>query len=165
MQKLADGVVDSATPRKRLDDGRKVVIEQNNRGCLLGDLGSLDPHGKTDVGSLERQGVVGTVSRDRHRLHHPLEVRHEEQLIFGARAGEDLQTWDDQVQLSLAELAKGGPVHGDASRRVDSALGGDGLGREEVVTRDHAHKHTSLLTLSHGVVDLGSKRVLDGKEG
>ncbi|GJD01142.1 hypothetical protein ColKHC_09967 [Colletotrichum higginsianum] len=149
---------------KSFNDGGKVVVEQDDGRRLLGDLGALDAHGEAHVGGLQGQGVVGAVARDGDRLPHALEVRDEQQLVLRARPRQHLEPGHDEVQLRRRELPEGGAVHGEPAGRVDAALGGDGLGRQKVVARDHAHEDAGLLALAHRVEDLGPEGVADAED-
>jgi hypothetical protein len=52
---LDEVVVEPAPELDRLDDRREVVVGEDHRRGLLGDLGAGDAHRDADVGLLERR--------------------------------------------------------------------------------------------------------------
>ena len=62
---LLDTRVDGAALLDRLDDGAEVVIGEDHIGGTLGDLGTFETHGDTDVGAVERGSVVDAVAGHR----------------------------------------------------------------------------------------------------
>lgn len=61
-----DIVVDASTFADGSNDGREAVVEQDQLGRLLADIGTRDPHGHTDVGGLEGGCIVDAVTRHGH---------------------------------------------------------------------------------------------------
>mmetsp|Transcript_74665 Transcript_74665/g.172959 ORF Transcript_74665/g.172959 Transcript_74665/m.172959 type:complete len:256 (-) Transcript_74665:45-812(-) len=49
---------------------RKVVVQQDDVGCILGNLGAGDAHGKAHISRLQRWRIVGTVAG--HGYHLPV---------------------------------------------------------------------------------------------
>ena len=54
--------VDGSSLLNCADNGRKVIISQNHVRCLLGDFGSVDSHGNSDVGLLQSGSIIDSVS-------------------------------------------------------------------------------------------------------
>ena len=55
-------VIDAAAFLDRLDDAGEVVVGQHHVGRFLGDVGSRDAHGHTDIRGLKSRGIVDAVS-------------------------------------------------------------------------------------------------------
>ena len=70
---LGEVVVEAAAELDRLDDGGEVVVGEDHRRGLLGDLGAGDPHRDADVGLLQRGRVVDAVAGHRDDVALPLE--------------------------------------------------------------------------------------------
>ncbi|KAG5463349.1 MAG: hypothetical protein BJ554DRAFT_8288, partial [Olpidium bornovanus] len=97
-QELADALGHGTAPDERGHDGHEVVVQKDDRGGLLGDAGSRDAHGKTDVGRLEGRAVVSAVSRNRDGLAEALQVLDENLFVFGGGPGEDAEFREHPVE-------------------------------------------------------------------
>lgn len=179
LQELGDAVVDVAAPHHRLDDGREVVVREDDVGGLLGDVGSRNAHRETDVGLLQSGAVVGAVARDRHDLaaHGRFAVDHaldQGVLVRGRRPREYPQFRPDLVEevlLHLALLIADPPVELLALEyekvlvRLDDAAFERNRARGiYIVARDHSHGDARLLTFADRVRHLGTHRVLDAHD-
>ena len=83
-----------------LHDGGEVVVEQTHVGGVLGDIGADNTHGDTDVGRLERGGVVDTITCHSDDVFHALgladgvstglvlEALHDLELVVGGSTGD-----------------------------------------------------------------------------
>ena len=85
---LADVVVDVSAPLHGGDDGAEVVVENDDVGGLLGDVGA-GVHGEADVGELEGGGVVRAVAGDSHGQAGILEGADDSQFVFRIGSGEN----------------------------------------------------------------------------
>ncbi|KAJ9479954.1 hypothetical protein PHBOTO_003733 [Pseudozyma hubeiensis] len=161
LQELAHRIVDTASPHDGADDRGKVVVHENDVRSFLGYFGTRDTHRETDVGRLERRTVVGTVTSDTDHLAETLERFDEDLLVFGRRSSQHLQSRNHLEHVDAVELAENGTLHDDTSGRVDTTLGRDRFGSEDVVTGAHLDLNTCTTAGLDGVSDTWSKRVLD----
>jgi hypothetical protein len=101
LEELPHGVVDVPAPLDGLDDGSKVIVEQDDIGGLSGDLGPGVAHREADVGPLERGRVVGPVAG--HGDHLPVldQADHHRVLVLGTASGDDVELFVDRVELVL----------------------------------------------------------------
>jgi hypothetical protein len=65
---LLDVIVDGASFFHGRRDRSEFVIREDHLSRLLRDLGTFDAHRDTDVGLLQRWGVVDAVARHRNNL-------------------------------------------------------------------------------------------------
>ena len=85
----ADVVVDRPALLDRGHDRGEVVVEQDQVGGLLGDLGAAPAHGDADVGVLEGRRVVDPVAGHRQHLAVGAQELRQAQLLLGVDARED----------------------------------------------------------------------------
>jgi hypothetical protein len=85
----------TAAPHDSDDNVGKRVVHKDNVRRLLGNLGTGNAHGETNVGELECRTVVGTVASDTDNLAHRLEGLDEKLLVLGRRTGKDLKAGRD----------------------------------------------------------------------
>ena len=82
------------------DDGGEVVVEQDDVGRFLGDIGAGDAHRDADVGALQRRRVVHPVAGHRDDLALALQGLHDAHLLVGAGAREQqLGLVEQQLQI------------------------------------------------------------------
>ena len=68
LKELPNVIVDSSSPKNGLHDGGELVVQDDDVRGTLRDLRAGDAHRESDVGRLERRGVVSAVSRNAHNL-------------------------------------------------------------------------------------------------
>lgn len=81
LKEFSHGVVHTTAPHDSVDNRRKVVIHQDDVGCLLGYLGPCDAHRESDVGCLESRAIVCAVSGDANNVATFLECLDQQSLI------------------------------------------------------------------------------------
>ena len=59
LEELAYRVIETPAPHDSFDDGREVVIHQDDVRCLFGDLGPCDTHREPHMRCLESAPIVG----------------------------------------------------------------------------------------------------------
>ena len=52
LEELLHSIIDRTTPSNTLDNGRKIIIHQDNRRSLLGDLSTRNTHSETNISHL-----------------------------------------------------------------------------------------------------------------
>ena len=194
-QQELDGVfdvgVDISSVGDRLDDGGKVVVGQDHRGRILGNLGAGDAHCDADVRLLERRRVVDAVAGHRDDLALLLPCVDDADLMLRRYAGVDRDVLQLFVQLLVVHLVELDAADGDVALLEDADLLGDG-GRGDLVVagnhhgadaaafgvgdrllgfltrrvdhRDQAHKGVVIFVLEGDARALGGVRILlDGK--
>ena len=161
---LLDTRVDGAALLNRLDDGAEVVIGEDHIGGTLGDLGTFETHGDTDVGAVERGSVVDAVAGHRADETLALQRLHNLKLILRLGAGKDGGGLGESVNLGVGEVltllvgAESSTVGGlavalgEGVAVEDVDVLGDGNGRLEVVTGDHHDADASLAGLKDGIL-------------
>jgi len=186
--RLLQVVKDQAALFHSSDDGRKVVIEQNHVGGLLGDIRSGDSHGDTDVGLLEGGRVVDTVSGDSHDGAAALTAFDDFQFLLRRRSGKDDLgvVSQDVIQFFFTEFLQLGSTD-DGSlcvARVDLtdwnakffgqifdglvAFGndadrfGNGFGSDGVISGDHDDFDSGRAAHGNGVGHCSTRRVDHG---
>ena len=165
--KLPDIVEDRPAFFNGVDDGRKVVVEQNHVRRFLRHVGSGDAHRNADIGFFDGRGVVHPVARDGHHFAHIFQHRHDAHLVPGSHARED-RLWlartggrEEPAQFLVAHRFDLVPFdHGTKSDRLGAGLfrrqpdlAGDGQGREWMVAGNHDHAHAGLPTARDGFGD------------
>eukprot|EP00162_Nutomonas_longa_P005648 comp16298_c0_seq1/m.25900 comp16298_c0_seq1/g.25900 ORF comp16298_c0_seq1/g.25900 comp16298_c0_seq1/m.25900 type:complete len:430 (-) comp16298_c0_seq1:1704-2993(-) len=166
---ICDGLLevlkDETAFANAVDNGSKVVVEQNDLTGLLGD-GGARAHGNADVGGLERRGVVDTVTGHGDDVAELVELadnvllllRHgacKDDFLVGKHTGPVLGCEGQH----LSAVNNNGS---DAARRdglaffLELVLGRAGdeierlcncMGRDRVVARDHEHTDTGVVAL------------------
>ena len=152
-------VVDGAALLYGRDDRREVVVEQDEVGGLLGDVGAA-AHRDADVGVLEGRRVVHAVAGHGHDLAGVPQDRREPQLLLGVDAREDDVAFAQPgPQLAVVDGRELGP--GDHVRvPVDQAdPAGDRLGGAAAVARDHDEPDPGAAAAADRVRHLGTRRV------
>ena len=165
LQELSDGVVDTSTPLDGEDQRSERVVHNDNVGSLLGDLGTADTHGETDLSGLEGGSIVGTVTSDTNSVAQLAEGLDQQTLVLGRGSGHDLKTGDDLETFGRAETTEGGSFDDDSTGRVHATLGSDRSSSKNVVTGAHLDGNTGLVALGNRLDDSRTKRVLDGNDG
>mmetsp|Transcript_5664 Transcript_5664/g.20297 ORF Transcript_5664/g.20297 Transcript_5664/m.20297 type:complete len:810 (-) Transcript_5664:1174-3603(-) len=181
--RLLQVVEDEATLLDASHDGREVVVEQNHVGSGLGHLRARDAHSDTDIGLLERRGVVHAVSRHRHNLLlEQLELLHDLQLLRRRRAREhDLVMGKDVLPLLVRRVGRDRPTGNDDGRGqvrvlpplvalaevVDLVVGGNLVLRARIRADDVDHLCDGLgrlrvVTSDHHDTDAGGLAVVHG---
>ena len=160
-EELADVVVDAPARRDGDHDRGEVVVGEDHRRGLAGDVGARPAHRHADVGAAERGGVVDAVAG--HRDDVPLGAQGvgDPQLGLGRAAREDqLAVLAQQsVELGLAEAVEllAGDDRGVLARDADAM--GDRGRRQAVVAGDDDDADAGLVARGDGVGDLCAGRV------
>ena len=165
LQELSDRVVDTSTPLDGEGQRGERVVHDDNVGSLLGDLGTRDTHGETNVGSLEGRGVVGSVTSDTDDVAELSQRLYQETLVLGGRTGHDLKTGYNLETFLVTEPSESGTFDDDSTRGVHATLDGDRSSGKDVVSGTHLDGDTGLVTLGDRLDDSRSERVLDGDDG
>ena len=147
---LQDVVVDAASFGHRRHYGHEVVVREYHVGGVLGHLGARDAHGDSDVGLLERRGVVHTVAGHRHDVSPLLPCRHDFHLLLGSDARIDGVFVDVLLKLSVVELLELGSCDCEVALAVKSYLGSDRECGSLVVAGDHHGPDAGLVALGDG---------------
>mmetsp|Transcript_21937 Transcript_21937/g.54870 ORF Transcript_21937/g.54870 Transcript_21937/m.54870 type:complete len:303 (-) Transcript_21937:1675-2583(-) len=140
-----DPSVDGASLLYSRDDRAEIVICQDHVRCALGHLCSLDAHCHTDVGLVERRGVVHAVSSHSRHGTLPLERLHNLELVLRLGTGEDTYARSEDIHLLVGEVApirsQAGAIHSSDSLviifRQDVNIVGNGDRGFQVVAGDH----------------------------
>ena len=103
---LDEVVVEPAAELDGLDDRREVVVGEDHRRGLLGDLGAGDAHRDADVGALERRRVVDAVAGHPDDVPLALEDVDEADLLLGRHARDHADLVDLGGGLLLVELGE-----------------------------------------------------------
>src|SRR4030095_4241741 len=61
--KLPDVIIDGPPFLHRVNNRGEVIVSEDHISSLFGHVGPSAPHGDTDVGLLERRGVVHSIAR------------------------------------------------------------------------------------------------------
>jgi hypothetical protein len=88
-EELADVGVDPPARLDRGDDRREVVVDEDHRRRLAGDVGPRATHRDADVGRAQRRRVVDAVAGHRDDVALLLQGVGDPQLRLGRAAGED----------------------------------------------------------------------------
>lgn len=99
LQELPDGVVNVPAPEHGLDDRGEVVIQENDRGSLLGHFSSSDTHGESYIGLLKGRGIIGAIPSDSHHMSPFLKTSDQTVLVFRSASGQDIQVGVDLVEF------------------------------------------------------------------
>src|SRR6266576_1700889 len=62
LQELSNRIIYGPTPRDCFDNGREVVVHEDNQGCFLGNLRARDSHRETNVGRSQRRSIIRPVT-------------------------------------------------------------------------------------------------------
>ena len=89
----------------RGNDGGEVVIRQHHVACFLGDISPGDAHGNTDIGGLERRGIVHPVTGHGDYVIFRLQGLHDLDLVMGGNA----RVHSDASDF-FGQLVRGQPV-------------------------------------------------------
>lgn len=171
LQELLDVVADISAPDDGLDDASKVVVEKDDVGRALGDVGSRI-HGETHVGGFEGRGVVRAVSCYRNNGVGIHSVKGDQPLFVqrtcsseNSKSGKDIR---DQFLIAL--LAEGAAFHHDRLRDgigfgENVAVARD-VGRcQQVVARDHDRANSRASASEHRLGNLLAQRLGDTDDG
>jgi hypothetical protein len=144
-----------------VNDRSEVVVGQDHVGGLARHVGARFAHRDTDVGGLERRGVVDAVTGHRHDLVHRLQRLCDEHLVLGDDAREDDLAPDDVLQVLLAHRIEHRPGdHARVGAGDDADLARDGLGGQTVVAGDHDDANPGRVAFGDGADDLRTRRIL-----
>ena len=88
---LVEIVEDPPALADAVDERREVIVEQDERRGLAGDVGASLPHGEADMRRLERRGIVDPVAGHGDDLSAGLQGVHEAQLLLRDDAREDVR--------------------------------------------------------------------------
>ena len=86
---LGDVRVDHPALFDRPHERREAVVEKDDLGGLLRDVGARDPHRDADARVPQRRGVVDAVAGDRHDVARALHEVDDARLVLGVDAAED----------------------------------------------------------------------------
>ena len=98
-----DVLVDRPTALDRLDDRGEVVVGEDHRRGLLGDLRPGDAHGDADVGRLQRRCVVDAIARHGHDVTAALPGFDDTLFMLGRYAGIHRGFFDARGKIGIAE--------------------------------------------------------------
>ncbi len=153
-KELADVVEDAATLLHGVDDRRVVVVGEDHLSGFLRDLGARDAHGDTDVGRLQRGGVVHAVTGHGNDQPVILQRVDDPQLVLWCDARVDVDLPHGGAELVLAHAVdvcagerSGIAILDDAQIKPDTR---GGLG---VVAGDHHRADAGAVCL----LDRGSR--------
>ena len=187
---LLQVVEDQSTFLNTSDDGSKVVIKQDHVSGLFGDIRTGNTHGNTDIGLLERWGIVDTITSDGDDLAGSLATIDDDKFLLGRSSGEhDFSVMsEDIIDGGVVEITEAGAVDnsglgfsgvdfGNSNTSLfgdvfdglvafgdDSDRSSDGLGGDGVITSDHDDLDTSRSALGDGVGDGSSWGIDHGHE-
>ena len=160
-EKLADILEYRAAFFDGIHDARKIVVEQDHVGRLLGDIGAGNPHGDADMRGLQRRRVVGAVAGDRRDVTFAFQRLDDAQFVGGAHAREDdvarVKRQSERHRRERAQLLAGNDRRLAVAQEAD--LGSDGLGGVRMVAGDHDHLHAGLMAGGHGARHLRPRRI------
>lgn len=171
MSYLLDVVEQASSLTDSGHDGSEVVVRQNHVSGFLADIAAVQPHGHTNVRTLQCRRVVHTVAGHYTVLATAMErVKHAK---LGSRAASSEHEWQSVhlVQSLFGELVK--VLSGHDSRvagrvrdvRADDAdFACDGGGGLEMVTSEHVHSDARSLTLLDGASRLHARRVVQADQ-
>ena len=152
-----DASVDVAAEIDGAHERREVVVGEHDLARLLRDFGAA-PHRDSDVGLLERGGVVDRVAGHGHDLAGFLHEPGETDLVLGCDPTEDVELREAFDHLLVGQALQVGA--GDHSR-AELELVGDRTCRHRVVAGDHAHVDPGVEGDPHGLLGLGAQRIDD----
>eukprot|EP00162_Nutomonas_longa_P014766 comp22094_c0_seq1/m.51290 comp22094_c0_seq1/g.51290 ORF comp22094_c0_seq1/g.51290 comp22094_c0_seq1/m.51290 type:complete len:435 (-) comp22094_c0_seq1:846-2150(-) len=164
LEELAHTVVHGAAPHHGLDNRRKVVVQNDDIGRILGNLGASNAHRQPNIGLGQRCGIVGAVARDGNHITALDQRLDQNKLVRWRRACNHLQARQNGAALLVGHCAELGALDHNAIGQ-DAALARNRLGRADIVARDHAHKDACLFAFFHSLGDPRAQRILDADDG
>ena len=192
LQEFSYVVIDVSTVFQSNDDGTEVVIEKNNIASILGNIGTGDSHGKTDIGFGQSWSVIGTITCNSDNLSAVLHTGDENLLIKWGASTKNSEVFFDLIEfvlvadlVDLLHLAFYFFFYGfhasdnisefltdhagvwrcaDLSFRDNSSVSGDSGGSIDVITSTHDNGDSSSLAFCNGFDDTFSKWILDTED-
>jgi len=165
LQETLDVVVHIATPHSGLDNGREVVISDEDISGFLAHISASKTHSETDISFLESGGIVGTVTSDSDDSTHLAQTGNEKIFVFGTGTSHDFQV--RHHSLEFLEVFDGfntilvsndtthlfvefGALNADIGISDlivinNFAKNSNGLSSDNVVTSNHADSDTSFI--------------------
>ena len=101
MQEFSNVIIDVSSVFQSNDDGTEVVIEKNNITSILGNIGTSDSHGKTDIGFGKSWSIIGTITCNSDNTSAGLHTGDENLLVKWGASTKDFEVFLDLVELML----------------------------------------------------------------
>lgn len=192
MQELSNVVVDVSSVFQSNDDGAEVVIEKDDITSILGDIGTSDSHGKTDIGFGKGWCVIGTVTCYSDNLVAVLHTSNEDLLVEWGASSKNSEVFLDLVELVLVtddllldslftfhnvdlfhasnDFSEFFTDHAGVFRCFglffgdDTSIDGDSGGSIDVITSAHDNGDSSFAASFDGICDALSKWILNTED-
>ena len=158
-------LVDGPASPDRLDDGRVVVVGEDQVGRCPGRVGAALAHRDADVRRLQRGDVVDAIARHRHHLATAAQGVNDADLVprNDARIDADVRAARRELVVrELVELSSG--HHARVVVLHDPRLACDRQRRSRMVAGDHHGAHSGLSRFLDASRDPGPRRVVDSEE-
>lgn len=150
--------IDAPAQAYRGDEGCEIVVNQDNRGGLAGDIRTAPAHGHADMSGLERRRIVHAVTCHRDDFAVRLERLDETQLVFRPCTRIDVHRAHTSLQLIVGhrlQFCAGQHARLD----IEACLSRDRQRRARMIAGDHDDANAGLCAVRQRARDIGAQRI------